>query len=1240
MPRITEQTKERQMELVWLRVKQRPHGISEQEIADATGIQRRTVNNYLNDLSLEGKVEKQGRLWFLGDYEEIRSIKLEVTPEEAFTYYLGSRLFVKQHDKRNRLAEKALMQLADALSANKLVGQEIAQAAHELAQRPGDPKYEKVFQKIVSGYLQRRSVGIRYKPLNGKPFDTTFDTYLMEPSAIGYATYIIGHSHLQNQRRAYKLERIEEAEILQEAYRIPDDFPGLEILRNSWSIIMGEETVKVVLRFSPQVKERVRETQWHPSQQDDHDETKTKDDWLLWWVQVADTMDMLPWIRGWGKDCEVIEPGNLRKEFARTAVELGKLYQTVSMTKFAYHLPYAKTNPDNENEVHLLLYHLIDVGLVALAIWQSALTESIKQRLAGTLGLSIIQTGQFIAFIAALHDLGKAFPGYQKKYGPSWLQAELKKAGLGLEGITGDSYKKEFPHGTVSTWALSQLLPQVIGIDAVFAEQIAVAIGGHHGSWPPPGTTERLNDSKYPRWDEVRRDLVWEVQAVFQPPINVALPVDKGERNIFLTLLSGLVSVADWLGSRNKECFGFIGEPMTTRQYVARSAHHAQQSLQDLGWLGWLPTNQTLTFAETFAYLNFAEPRGVQAAVIEAAQTLQPPTLLIVEAPTGIGKTEIALFIADTWLQQSAGRGLYVAMPTQATSNQMYERVGKFLQHRYPDFALNYHLVHGQAAWQDELKAKVELQTVGDDKTNGIQAESWFAPRKRTLLAPFSVGTVDQTLLSILQTHHFFVRLFGLSHKVVIFDEVHAYDTFMSTLFHRLLQWLNAIGTSVIILSATLPKVTRRELVKAYTGQELPDKLAYPALTIAPSISLPVVHELPKPADVTLELCWEIGREPTAILAYLQKALAHGGCIAVICNTVGRAQAIFTVLEDARQNGKLDLPEADLILFHARFPPVWRQAIEADVLEKFGKPDTAKRVVRPLRAIVVATQVIEQSLDLDFDLMVIDLAPVDLVIQRAGRLHRHQRDAQQRHGHPRRLVITEPSQDDNGIPDFGSDEWVYEPAILLRTYLALHGKATIAIPTDTPTLIEAVYGDTETSTLSPNWQTALHTAQKAMEHNRREAIRKAAQQLVRKPDDAQLLKQRNANLDEESPDVHETFRAQTRDIDPGIALVCLHREGGQLILYTPNGKKALHLETKPSHDLVKWLQQNSITLQHKGLLSHFLNEQPPPSWRETGALRHCRPVIFENGWYEHPTLAYQLHLSQKFGLQIIKKEGA
>ena len=325
MPRITEQAKQSGMERVWLTIKRKhPYGITEAEIADATKIHVRTVNNYLNAMREEGKVDKVGKLWIATDYEETRLLSVELSAEEAYTLYLGSRLLVKQHDKRNELAEKALLQLADKLVSNVQIGQEIAQAAHELAQRPLDKEYQSTFKTMVRGYIHRKCVAIRYKPLNGKAFETTLSTYMMEPSAIGYATYVIGYSSLPGKLRAYKLERIELAELMKEEYSIPGDFPGLEILRNSWSIIMGEERVKVVLRFSPKVKERVKETQWHPSQDDEPDAEKP--DHLRWWVTVADTMDMIPWIRAWGADCEVLEPKPLREKLMGEVKTMAESY--------------------------------------------------------------------------------------------------------------------------------------------------------------------------------------------------------------------------------------------------------------------------------------------------------------------------------------------------------------------------------------------------------------------------------------------------------------------------------------------------------------------------------------------------------------------------------------------------------------------------------------------------------------------------------------------------------------------------------------------------------------------------------------------------------------------------------------------------------------------------------------------------------------------------------------------------
>lgn len=1212
---------------------------SDQEMADAVGTGRENVWKIRTSV-----MEAKMGIPFITENGRHRIdrtayvINIRLTPSEALALYIGGRR-LQQHTKTGQQdVVSALEKLAHALH-KPLVG-EMVQAAKVVLDQEQDPQQAKNLRNLMEAWVSGRCVRIKHRKPHGELRTYTVSPYQLEPSVWGDGIYLIGYSDYHNGVAAFKLSRIEHITPTLQPFTVPDDFDSHAMLHHAWGIWRSDKQPEIVrLEFTPYVTPYVRETVWHPEQtiQD------LPNGGCIWQAVIAEWKEMLPWVRGWGSDVEVLEPELMREELRNTGVRLHKLYQITSTSKLPYQLPYAKTNPENPNQIHLLLYHLIDVGQVALLMWQDALTDSIRERLATMLHLTVSQAGQFVAFLASLHDIGKAGPAYQQKYAPDWLRKELKNAGLGLTGI-GKAYESKTPHGTVSTWTLTELLPEMLGLDRRFAYQIAVALGGHHGSWPPPGAVDGIDDrSKYPLWDQVRRDLFWELQAAFHPPTAVTPPPNHTDLNTFLTIFSGLVSVADWLGSRNKESFGFVEQAMPTRQYADRAAQKARESLADLGWIGWQPDGRSLSFTEAFAYLkDIREPRGVQAEVIAASQDAPTPALLILEAPTGIGKTETAVYLADHWLQTHQGRGLYVAMPTQATSNQMYGRIGDFLNHHYANMSVNYHLVHGQAAWLDELKKKVELQSVGDDKDGkaGVQAESWFAPRKRTLLAPFGVGTVDQILMSILQTRHFFVRLFGLSHKVIIFDEVHAYDTFMSTLFHRLLEWLSAVGTSVIILSATLPAKTRRELVQAYTGQELPDTpVCYPTLTIADPNAEPRIIELTPPENIPLQLSWDVGREPEEILAYLQGKLAGGGCTAIICNTVRRAQDIYRALEKATQDGRLDIDQDNLILFHARFPPIWRQAIEEKVLRKFGKPDEdGHSPHRPHKAIVVATQVIEQSLDLDFDLMITDLAPIDLIIQRAGRLHRHERP--ERYGYERRLVITQPAQDETGLPDFDSDVYVYEPYILLRSYLALHNRPAILLPGQTVELIEAVYGTApDNEELSSAWQETMQKASNKMADNQHTATSEASKQLVLAPytDSRQFLKQRNENLDEESPEVHDTFRAQTRDIDPGISLVCLHWEGDAVYIYTKNGKRAVNLEEAMWPDLIKALQQNTITVQHKGVVHHFVPQPVPTSWQKQAALRHCRPILFTNNVHD-VVEKYTLKLTQVLGLEIIKKE--
>lgn len=324
MAKISETTKRGRLDRVdWL-LQRHPDGLTEREIAEELNFERRTIYNYLQQLYLEGKVEKEGTLWCPLPYQSIILRKQEFQAEEATILYLAARLFVKQSDRRNEMAELVLAKLANILSEDAKLGDNLRDAARELAQRPKAPDYEDIFRTVIRGFIYRRQIQILYHPYRSEPFETLLSPYLLEPSAIGFATYAIGHSSVVNKLRTYKIERIMRASLTRHEYVIPPDFPGLELLRNAWSIFYGEEVTRVVLRFHPDVTRRVQETNWHPSQQLAWGEQTPG--YLLLAFDVADTTDLKPWIRTWGANCEVLEPTELRDEMMGEARRLAELY--------------------------------------------------------------------------------------------------------------------------------------------------------------------------------------------------------------------------------------------------------------------------------------------------------------------------------------------------------------------------------------------------------------------------------------------------------------------------------------------------------------------------------------------------------------------------------------------------------------------------------------------------------------------------------------------------------------------------------------------------------------------------------------------------------------------------------------------------------------------------------------------------------------------------------------------------
>jgi CRISPR-associated endonuclease/helicase Cas3 len=883
-----------------------------------------------------------------------------------------------------------------------------------------------------------------------------------------------------------------------------------------------------------------------------------------------------------------------------------------------HRLLWAKTDKATSQE-HELIYHLIDVGNAALNLWQTVLPDSLKSYFSNLLEVDTERAGRLLAFWISLHDLGKASPAFQGKY-PAALP-RLKQAGY----IFPDpGHFLPAPHGLVTTWALEPLLIEW-GMPKRPAKMVCRALGGHHGTWPNSG--ELLGANKRDNlgsgnWESARQSLYQELLRTFNPPASFSFPTALRDQNSFLALFSGYTTIADWLGSM-QEYFPFEPAGAKLESYARRSHQRASHAIQQTGWRGWRPDQEVSSFEKTFEFA----PNLTQQAVVQAGKDYPNARLVILEAPTGSGKTEAALYLSGKWLQERSGRGMYIAMPTQATSNQMFARTCRYLHKRYPQELVNIQLAHGQALWSDNLK-EIILSQIGEDAEGRIAAMRWFLPSKRTLLAPFGVGTVDQSFLAVLQTRHFFVRLFGLANKVVIFDEVHAYDTYMSELFWQLLGWLKAVNASVIILSATLPRNTRQKLVQAFTGRNDAAEMAaaFPRVTVvSDEETAEIGFESDRHRSVAIE---HASNDPQAIQAILEDRLSDGGCAAVICNTVRRAQELYEALKP----GGLVAPQ-DLILFHARFPYAWRMEKEKQVLERFSKTGD-----RPHKSLVIATQVIEQSLDLDFDLILTELAPVDLVVQRIGRLHRHNRAARPARISQPTLVLLDPPTNEDGLPVFGSDRYVYERYILLRSYLCLKERQALALPADTDELIEIVYGDRQLEVQSPRVEAEINKSRKEMLQADDKAFVEAQLRLVRAADDEDFLTANSLGLKEDAKDVHESLRALTRLAEPGVSLVCLHQTpDGRLVLDPDDPRRGIDLAIKPDPKIQQALLQSSIHVQHRALVEYFAQQPLLPAWKEVPALQEHHPLIFTEGRCALPEIRHTLTLNRELGLQIEKE---
>lgn len=663
-------------------------------------------------------------------------------------------------------------------------------------------------------------------------------------------------------------------------------------------------------------------------------------------------------------------------------------------------------------------------------------------------------------FAASVHDIGKACPAFQAKRS-FYVQEDLNNLLLerlefaGFKGISAvELADANMSHHTVSGHAI--LKSYGVGDD------VCSIISSHHGDTLSSVQeadkqkaylenyfqTENSEDEIYKRWENAQRQF-------FEWALNVngfedayELPQIKQSGQV---ILAGLIIMADWIAS-NPRYFPLIS--------IEENKIKDQQLRIQKAWNEW--QKHSIWESEpsdhaSFLYekrFNFS-PNDIQKKAADIIAKADNPGIVIIEAPMGSGKTETALVLTEFLAKKSGSCGMFFGLPTQATSNGMFPRIKDWLNKIAVERgdALSLRLVHGKAALNEDFNSLASNIDQDGDKDSKLLVDAWFSGRKTANLDDFVVGTVDQFLLLALKQKHLQLRHLGFSRKVAIIDEVHAYDAYMSQYLYRAVTWMGVYNVPVIIISATLPKQKRRELIEAYVhgkgldikkDTEYPDGNIdvedYPLITYNDGNAIRQYRDFSASENKSVRI---VRFDEGELLKLLKKFMHHDGITGIIVNTVKKAQELAKQCVERFGDDAVEL-------LHSGYIATERVKKEAQLLNMIGKGAN-----RPPKKIIIGTQVIEQSLDIDFDVLISELAPMDLLIQRIGRLHRHNIARPNMHKEPVAYVIGTNYELNF---DKGSAA-VYSPYILAKTQSYLPD--TINLPGDISHIVQKVYGADE-----------------------------------------------------------------------------------------------------------------------------------------------------------------------------------
>ena len=759
--------------------------------------------------------------------------------------------------------------------------------------------------------------------------------------------------------------------------------------------------------------------------------------------------------------------------------------------------------------------HLMDTAGIMnklLHHWlPSNIIENIKER------NSLINIDKVCAFIALTHDIGKATPVFQAKIceRSPILKERIVSKGIELQDIATFLEPNKVPHAYAG---------EVILLQAGCPAGIAAVVGAHHGK-PFPGTEDpedyivcyeenfygnkgetstqgKLWSEIWEKWIEYVLDYCGYKDIAELPEIDVPAQM----------ILSGLLMIADWIASNENYASLLSIDDMEMLTYPKRVDEIWKKvSFPDQ----WMPSCFFIddeSFYNKFGFL----PNKIQTEIIQAVENSIAPGIYILEAPMGVGKTEAALSAAEISASKWNCEGLFFGLPTQATANGIFPRLKEWSFTQAENVQLSIRLAHGMAMMQEGYRELFHGKAhQEEDDESGLVVHPWFEGRKQALLSSFVIGTVDQFLMAALQQKHVMIRHLGLAGKVVIIDECHAYDAYMNCYLERALEWMGIYKVPVILLSATLPSQRRAKLVEAYCGKIFSEESngwksseAYPLLTYTDGNR---VQQRIISVDIKSRVVAITRGKKEELINILKEKLDKGGSAGVIVNTVTQAQELAEYL-------KGQMESYDVLLLHARFSMSDRQQKEEEILKRLGKRSTPK--TRNL--IVVGTQILEQSLDIDFDILITQTAPMDLLLQRIGRLHRHNdRIRPVKLKEPLCIVLNCEKIDEESKKIYGN--WLLERTIQLLPDF-------IKLPEDISPLVQQTYCDmTQEKTIYPLW----------VEHKESQIKKERKAQNHRIPTKNALTNTMHGLLDEMVRDREEDALARVRDGESAISVLVM-----------------------------------------------------------------------------------------------------